>query len=214
MSIVQGRGHDIFLQQRRKGNYNPFTGVKNSQLLLISGFSPGQGLMLHMIISTAFPSHGRPPYWADGLLQVLVLVWLPRPQLLVHSSQGLHSDQLPSTIQRWNITLSDTLQFKALTLRQSIVREQRWISVEHVPICWLKSIPGHSLRWQFCISESDPWQGFPPLAGKGLLQRRLLFWMPFPQVTLQALHVDHWEYPPWTANKTLYFVSVFVNNKT
>lgn len=100
MNIFQGTGHHIFSQWRRKGHYDPLMGVKNRKVLLIGGFSPGHGLMLHMIISTAVPSHGRPPCWADGLLQVLVLVRLPRPQLLVHSSQGLHSDQLPCTAQR------------------------------------------------------------------------------------------------------------------
>lgn len=108
------------------------------QVLLIGGFSPGQGLMLHMIISTAFPSHGCPPCWADGLLQVLVLVRLPCPQLLVHSSQGLHSDQLPSTIQRWHITPLDIFQLKELIVRQAIVREQKCVSTEHMPVRWIK----------------------------------------------------------------------------
>lgn len=138
MNTFKGRSQNICSQWRGKGNHNSFIGVKNTKVFLIGKFSPGQGLMLHMIISTAFPSHGRPPFWADGLLQVLVLVRLPRPQLLVHSSQGLHSDQLPSTIQRWNITPSDIFQLKALILRQSTVREQKWVSMEHVPIRWVK----------------------------------------------------------------------------
>lgn len=66
-----------------------------------------------------------------------------------------------------------------------------------------RSIPGHSLFWQCRVSESDPWHSLPPLAGSGLLQSRLLFWMPFPQLTLQGLQADHSENPPCTANETL-----------
>lgn len=38
---------------------------------------PGQGLMLHMMASTAVPSHALPPYCAGGSLQVRTLVLLP-----------------------------------------------------------------------------------------------------------------------------------------
>lgn len=65
----------------------------------VFGYSPGQGLTLHMMTSTAFPSQGLPPCWAGGSLQVRTLVLLPWPQVREHSSQRDHSDQLPSTVE-------------------------------------------------------------------------------------------------------------------
>lgn len=166
------------------------------------GSSPGQGLMLHMMVSTACPSHGRPPCWADGLLQVLVLVWLPCPQLLVHSSQKLHSDQWPSTAGRWNHYTTRKIQMASTNPRGSPKVGNRSLSLLNTR----RSIPGHNFFWQCRVSESDPWHGLPPLAGSGLLHSRLLFWTPFPHVTLQGLQADHSEKPPCTANKTLHAV--------
>jgi hypothetical protein len=68
-------------------------------------------------------------------LKVLVLLRLPRPQLLVHSSQRLHSDQWPSTTQRWTFFVpSSTFQLKVLTTGQSTGREEKLVSIKHMPI--------------------------------------------------------------------------------
>lgn len=70
-------------------------------------------------------------------------------------------------LQRWNTTLSETLQFRALTLRQSIAREQRWVSIEHVPIRWIKrctwaqltlTVP-HFWIWPLARLPSVGWKG-------------------------------------------------------
>lgn len=140
--------------------------------------------MLHMIVSSALPSHGRPPCWAGGLLHVLTRVWLPGPQLRVHSSHGLHADQPPATAQRTDGRI------KGLPHRGSQAEPDGAHPEEsHV-------IPGHSLGWQCRVSESGPGHGLPPLAGGGLLHKRLLLCTPLPQLTLQDFQVDHWEKPP------------------
>jgi len=44
----------------------------------------------------------------------------------------------------------------------------------------------HDCVLQEAVSEEDPTQSGPPLAGAGLLQSRDLVWVPPPQVTLQV----------------------------
>ena len=52
----------------------------------------GQGSVLHSCSSLASPSQSAPPWAGCGLVQVLVLVWLPPPQ------SAEHSDQLPYSL--------------------------------------------------------------------------------------------------------------------
>ncbi len=155
----------------------------------VFGYSPGQGLTLHMMTSTAFPSQGLPPCWAGGLLQVRTLVLLPWPQVREHSSQRDHSDQLPSTAeeQRYRFCYHMChLHRVSFTSTET----SGWI----LCLWFFKALsPGQGFPWQPRVSVSDPAQWRPPLAGRGLLHCLSLFWDPTPQDTLQGPHSAHSE---------------------
>ena len=53
------------------------------------------------------------------------------------------------------------------------------------------------------LSVSCPAQKSPPLAGAGLLQLRVLSWLPFPQVTLQASQFDQTDQEPSTESRQI-----------
>lgn len=161
------------------------------------GFSPGQGLTLHMMTSTAFPSQVLPPCWAGGSLQVRTLVLLPWPQVREHSSQRDHSDQLPSTVEGQRCRFCYHiyhLHIVSLTHTKRVI----WI----LCVWFFKALsPGQGFPWQLRVSVSDPTQWRPPLAGRGLLHCLSLFCDPTPQDTLQRPHSAHSEKPPWTGKQ-------------
>jgi len=51
---------------------------------------------LHGIFSVPLPMQSEPPFDGCGLLQFLILVWIPLPQVSVHELQLPQKDQLPS----------------------------------------------------------------------------------------------------------------------
>ena len=53
------------------------------------------------------------------------------------------------------------------------------------------------------LSVSCPAQKSPPLAGAGLLQLRVLSWLPFPHVTLQAPQFDQTDQEPSTESRSM-----------
>ena len=61
-------------------------------------------------------------------------------------------------------------------------------------------LPGHDCGLQAWVIISGPSseQSLPPYWGKGFVQFLVLFTVPPPQVTLQAVHGDHSVYPPFT----------------
>ena len=58
-----------------------------------------------------------------------------------------------------------------------------------VPLNWKIILPGTGQAWvlQVCDSLLLPAHGVPPLSGAGLSQRRVLPWVPPPQVCVQLL---------------------------
>jgi len=57
----------------------------------------GQACVLHVVVSEVVPLHALPPYWGAGLVQLLVLVDDPVPQVKLHEPQLPHADRPPST---------------------------------------------------------------------------------------------------------------------
>jgi hypothetical protein len=59
---------------------------------------------------------------------------------------------------------------------------------------------------QACDSDALPTQFAPPAPGAGLLQRRVLVWVPLSQVLLQVLHADQAPQLPLTIKiKDIFF---------
>ena len=51
---------------------------------------PGQILLLHPLVSSAFPAHFLPPCAGGGLVQVRERLFSPMPQVLEQADQSLH----------------------------------------------------------------------------------------------------------------------------
>ena len=71
---------------------------------------PGQAWLLQSWDSVLCPWQSAPPCAGEGLLQVLVLVWVPPPQVVEHSDQSSYSPHPPSTealtyIAKWHLWL-------------------------------------------------------------------------------------------------------------
>ena len=58
--------------------------------------STGQGWVLHGLTSALLVSHWLPPCWA-GVSTVRIQVWVPPPQLTLHSPLALQADSTQST---------------------------------------------------------------------------------------------------------------------
>ena len=75
-------------------------------------------------------------------------------------------------------------------------RARRWRGEERCRR-WRPLVPGHRVAqavfWTFCPSQKAP-----PLRGAGLVQLRLLFCQPRPQLALQTDHSVHVDHPPFT----------------
>ena len=67
-------------------------------------YVPMQGISLHSVVSTALPMQSLPPQDGIGLLQLLVLVLFPPPQLAEHSPTD-QFDQPPSTMQNKHVLI-------------------------------------------------------------------------------------------------------------
>ena len=63
---------------------------------------------------------------------------------------------------------------------------------------YLIVLPGHGSVPQFFASVASPMQSFPPLAGLGFVQDRLLDWVPPPHVTEQEPHAPYPLHPSLT----------------
>ena len=72
-------------------------------------YSLGQGRLEQSWDSMFCPWQSRPPKAGTGLVQVLVLVWVPPPHLAEHSDQTPYSLHSPSTeiLQLWYIFISE-----------------------------------------------------------------------------------------------------------
>lgn len=57
----------------------------------------GQGLVLHLFLSTRRPTHGLPPFRGDGLLHARVFVMYPPPHFREHFPHFDHFDHPPFT---------------------------------------------------------------------------------------------------------------------
>lgn len=75
-------------------------------------------------------------------------------------------------------------------------RARRWRGEERCGRRW-PLVPGHRVAqavfWTFCPSQKAP-----PLRGAGLVQLRLRFCQPRPQLALQTDHSVHVDHPPFT----------------
>lgn len=75
-------------------------------------------------------------------------------------------------------------------------RARRWRGEERCGRRW-PLVPGHRVAqavfWTFCPSQKAP-----PLRGAGLVQLRLRFCQPRPQLVLQTDHSVHVDHPPFT----------------
>ena len=67
--------------------------MENFEYELLRG---GQAALLHAFVSEGLPTQSAPLPNLEGLVQVLVLLWLPPPQVLVQVDQALKTAQLPS----------------------------------------------------------------------------------------------------------------------
>ena len=54
-----------------------------------------------------------------------------------------------------------------------------------------KILPGHDPMLQFCVSLRSPTQSEPLLIGGGLVQVRVLTWLPGPHEELHGPHAPH-----------------------
>lgn len=67
-------------------------------MILINIYLLGQATVPQDLLSSAGPTHWAPPDAGGGLLQVLVRVILPPPQLAVHLLYSLQREYPPSTV--------------------------------------------------------------------------------------------------------------------
>ncbi len=132
--------------------------------LKIHSFSPVlHDCVLHEALSEADPGHVVPLLVGAGLLQILVWVWIPPPQVTLQTPKADQTPQLP-------FTEKDCYKIE--------VRSDKFckISINFYGIYW----PGvHGCALHATLSEAEPEQVSPPFAGAGLLQ--ILVW-----VTVQA----------------------------
>lgn len=68
---------------------------------------PGQGWVLHDLVSEASPTQLLPPCLGGGLVQVLSLCSMPPPQVTGHLLHVPHDAQFPSTIRNELILFHD-----------------------------------------------------------------------------------------------------------
>ena len=134
----------------------------------------GQGLSLHILVSSLSPGHGFPPKAAGGLVQVRVLVCSLPPHVTGQSLQSSQSDQLPSTA-KMVLYQSKSTTWKELQTTSKMDK-----------ISWEKLL-GHGSSLHGLVSSLSPGHSSPPNAAGGLVQVLDRFCTPPPQVTGQSL---------------------------
>ena len=162
---------------------------------------PGQILLLHSLVSSAFPAHFLPPCAGGGSVQVRERLFCPMPQVLEQADQSIHLLHWPSTAI-----------WKSNWLRRLCIENYFWytgcIKVRKIWLTssideYLNNLLGQACTLQRCDCFCVPRQSWPPLAGGGLLHVLILFWTPPPQDSVQKSHSSQAPQWPSTVSKKI-----------
>lgn len=162
--------------------------------------STGHGFVLQVSLRVDIPIHCWPPRPGGGFVHVLARTLTPPPHETLHFDCTFHRDHPPFTGQ--SLVLQGTLWVD--TPEHCWPPERggglsQYLTCTFTPpphetlhldwVCHLDQPPltGHEFVLQGSIFVDNPEQKRPPLAGDGLLQVRVLLFIPPPHVTL---HVD------------------------
>ena len=142
-------------------------------------FLPGHIISLLQSCVISFnPRQGLPPWAAGGLVHERERIWVPPPQVTLHSFQSPHVVQPPFTAK------------KNKSLKRFCVEQK---TLNHV------SLPGQNTSLlQSCVISFRPTQGLPPWAAGGLVHERERVWVPPPHDTLHLLQFPQVVQPPST----------------
>ncbi len=123
--------------------------------LAFTVYWPGQLICWHCWLSESDPVQLFPPYWGAGLVQVLVLAWVPFPQATEQEVQGPHPLQPPCTSKKNNTlwTFQKAHETVPLLLLFSMYHIALKVSSKHSDTCildqtfvWITAVP----RWKWC----------------------------------------------------------------
>ena len=144
-----------------------------------SNYVPEQGTSLLQSCDISFgPTHALPPWAAGGLVHERERVFVPPPQVTLHSLQFPQAVQPPFTEEKKKMIVAIMC------------------TVEKLLIVFL---PGHIVSLlQSCVISFKPRQVFPPWAAGGLVHERKRVFVPPPHDTLHLLQFPQAVQPPST----------------
>jgi len=131
----------------------------------------------------------KPPFAGAGLVQFLVWVWMPFPQVTVHVLQSDQFVQFPSVLEKSrflkeNKSISFPIQYSIILIKVRFRKLNNSLLT--------KSQGPESQTW-VSVSIFVSLQFKPP---SGIIQVLVLVWFPSPQIESQESHSDQSDHVP------------------